>query len=250
MASEFEFKIDGWTPATIPQSRLGEYLIEVAKLYGEAGNVHFERMRRGSVVLVSRVEDTAAPKVQRRLEEVRRGHAPKEAVDAFKRIDDMLALDNAVGVLRGRGEERGLIISFPGRERRRPSEYGGIREQGFLEGELIRIGGKGKVIHLALQSLDTVYSSIETDRETARRLGSLILGPIVRLHGTGTWGRTEDGLWHLDRFVVTSFEEIADVSLADALDSIRAIGGSEWHLEADPFGTLEGIRMGVGRPRS
>ncbi len=248
MASEFEFKIDGWTPATIPQARLGEYLVEVAKLYGEAGSVHFGGMRKGSVVLMSKVEGPAIPKVQRRLMEVHRGHATKDAVEAYRRLDDMLADDNSIGVLRGKGDDRSIVIPFPGRKREQPVEYPGIKEDGFLEGELIRIGGRDKTIHVALQSGDLVYSAIETDRDMARRLGPLIFGPTIRLSGTGTWSRSKEGIWTLTRFVVFSFAEIADVPLADAVKGIRAIGGSRWHLENDPMRALQEIRLSEGLP--
>lgn len=53
MTREIEFKVDSWTPATLPQGRLGEYLIEVAKLYGESASVHFEKLRKGTAILVS-----------------------------------------------------------------------------------------------------------------------------------------------------------------------------------------------------
>ncbi len=248
MASEFEFKITGWTPETIPQARLGEYLVKVARLYGEAENVRFGGVRKGSVVLRSRVEGPAIPRVQRRLMEVRRGVAPEEATEAFHAIDDMLVTDKAVGVLRGRGDDRGIVISFPGRDRKQLVAHTGIREDGFLEGELIRIGGRDETIHLALQSGDTVYSTIVTDRDMARRLGPLIFGPTIRLQGAGTWARSSEGNWTLTRFVVASFVEIPDVPLADALADIRAIGGSRWHLEDDPMKALEELRANGGLP--
>ena len=248
MASEFEFKITGWTPATIPQVRLGEYLVEVAKLYGEAANVHFGSIRKGSVVLKSTVEGPAIPKVQRRLMEVSRGVAPKEATEAFRTLDDMLADDNSKGLLRGNGGDSAIVIRFPGREREQPVEFAGIREEGFLEGELIRIGGRDETIHLALQSGDTVYSAIVTDRDTARRLGPLIFGPTIRLNGTGTWARSREGVWTVTRFVVASFTEIPNEPLADALDDIRRIGGSRWHLEDDPMKALAELRASGGLP--
>ena len=246
MARELEFKIDGWQPATIPQDRLGAYLIEVAKLYGEPGSVHFGKVRRGSVILVSIVDDHAIPKVQRRLMDIERGQAPKEATDTYRRIDDMLADDNSIGVVRGTGSDKGVVVSFPGRNRAKPIEYAAIREEGFLEGEIIRIGGKDKTIHLALQSGDMIHSAIETDRDTARRLGALIFGPTVRLDGTGSWRRSGDGTWSLDRFVVSGFLVIGERTLADSIQDIRSIRGSEWGLEPNPVETLLERRTGVG----
>ena len=237
-----EFKISSYTPATIPQSRLGEYLIELAKLYGEKDSVRFVGLRKGSAVLVSHIDAPARPKVEKRLFAVRAGQAPRDAVEAFKRIDDMLALDNATGVLRNLDGNK--VIPFPGKNRPKPVEYAAIREEGFIEGELVRIGGRDESVHLTLQDGDTVYSSIETTREMARQLGGLIFGPTLRLHGTGTWRRTAVEGWQLDRFVVARFEKMTDHDLASAIDDIRAIDGSEWGREEDPIARLLRDRFG------
>jgi hypothetical protein len=245
MAQEIEFKIDVWTPETIPQERLGAYLVELAKLYGEPSSVHFKRLRKGSAVLVSTVQETAIPKVDRRLALISVGEAPRDAVEAYQRIDDMLADDNAVGILRpGKGCK---VITFPGRSRPKPVEYGPIREEGFVEGEIVRIGGRDKSVHVTLQDGDTVYSNIETDRDTARQLARLIYGPVVRLWGTGAWRRSIAGEWTIERFSVARFEVVGDTDFAAALPDLRAIAGSEWHLEDDPVATLLASRYDEGQ---
>lgn len=240
MSNQFEFKIDAWTPATLPMERLGQYLLELAKLYGEQDSVHFEKLKKGSAVLVASVDGTALPKVERRLTEIDTGEAPKEVVSAFRAIDDMLANDNATGVLRlpRRPNNRARVLVFPGRTRPKPVEYGPIREEGCLEGEIVRIGGKDKSVHVTLQDGETTYTSIETNRETARELGPLIFGPIVRLWGTGTWRRNRESVWTLDRFVVSRFEEIAPGSLSASLAELRSVEGNKWHEVRDPVGTL------------
>ncbi len=236
MPQEIEFKIDAWTPETIPQERLGAYLIEISKFYGEAADIHFRTLKHGSAVLVSTIAETASPKVERRLRLINGGAASKDAVDAYKQIDKMLADDNAVGEITLGGCD--LVVNFPGRTRPKPVEYGPFKEDGFLEGELIRIGGRDKSVHLALQDGDVTYSNIETDRETARKLGALIYGPVVRLWGVGTWRRSSQGKWLLEKFIVARFEVLENYSLADALQDMRAVQGSEWNLEHDPISTL------------
>jgi hypothetical protein len=74
----YEFYIDAFTPASIPMSRLAEYMA-------------------GLALLLSRIESIAENKVHR-LDEVRFGTAPKAAKDAFRQIDEKLAADNAVGL--------------------------------------------------------------------------------------------------------------------------------------------------------
>ncbi len=247
MAKDLEFKIDVWTPETLPQQRLGEYMIEAARLYGESNSVHFQRLRKGSAILVSRVADTAKPKVVERLRGIRTGQAPADARSAYEKLDAMLATDNAVGLVRG--IEQGVVVRFPGRDRPRPVEYVGIREQGILDGEIIRIGGRDETVHLSLQTGDAVLSAIDTDREMGRRLGPLIFGPTIRLLGMGTWRRSEDGLWSLDRFKVSSFEVLEDRPLADAVREIRELRGSTWGSEPDPVSAALDARHGDQRAR-
>lgn len=238
---DIEFKIDAWTPDTLPQARLGLYLLELAKLYGEQDNVRFVKVRKGSAVLVSKVSEPARPKVERRLLEVCSGLGTREAVDAYKRLDDMLALDNATAVIRGL--EQNQVVQFPGRDRPKPVEYGLIKEDGAIEGEIVRIGGRDQTIHVTLQDGETVYSTIETSRDMARQLGRLIFGPTVRLWGTGTWRRAPEQSWHLEKFVVARYEEV-ETTLNDAIDKLQAIDGSQWGDQADPVASLIASRQG------
>jgi hypothetical protein len=238
MGTEVLFKIDSWTPSTLPMERLGQYLVELSALYGEKTSVHFRRLRKGSAILVSLVDAPAVPKVRERISRARRYDAPAEIGQAFDKIDRMLADDNARGTVRLAGEES-TIIAFPGRDRERPIDYGPVRQQGFLDGEIVRIGGRDSSVHLQLQDGDTLYSHILTDRDTARRLGSLIFGPTVRLHGVGSWRRTEAGDWQLDSFRVSDFEQLNDEeNLHETLGAIAAVGGSQWHEAKDPLGDL------------
>ena len=247
MTREIEFKVDSWTPDTIPLDRFGAYVTELAKLYGDCSSVHFSRLKKGSAIFVSSVDEHALPKIERRLTDLQRGLAAKEAVDVYRRIDDMLADDNAVGTVRG--FERRVIIAFPGRTRPKPVQYAAIREDGYLEGEIIRIGGNDRSIHLTLQSGETIYTAIETNRDMARRLGPFIFGPTIRIFGTGSWRKSPDGTWSLDRFLLRDFEPIGETSLADAIDGIRAIGGSEWSQEPDPVATFLEMRTKGGERR-
>ena len=74
-------------------SRLAEYMAELARLLGEQEHVHFSHLEPGSAVLVSRIEEIAEPKVGERLRTVREGHGSKDAMQAYKALDDMLAKD-------------------------------------------------------------------------------------------------------------------------------------------------------------
>lgn len=110
---EYRYIIDAFTPDTLPMERLAAYMRELALLLGEPNNVHFARIEKGSAVLVSRIDRTAAPNVAGRVRGLRDGTAPEDARKAFRQLDAMLASDNAVGRLSD--AESAEVIDFPGR---------------------------------------------------------------------------------------------------------------------------------------
>src|SRR3989344_5225289 len=97
--AEYPFKIDVFTPDTLPMARLAKYLAALADLVGHSDSTHFVAIEKGSAKLVHKVEAPDVPKVDRRLGDVAQGVGPKDAVRAFKALDDLLADDNAVGEL-------------------------------------------------------------------------------------------------------------------------------------------------------
>jgi hypothetical protein len=230
---EFRFKIDAFTRETIPLERLAEYLGELAVLFGENKAVHFVRLDAGSVVPVIKVEHEAAPKVRERIQAVAWGSGPGEALRAYRNINRKLRDDNAVGTVH---EEAGTeIIRFPGRE-----EDGDdaiiVREQGTLDGEVIRVGGKTSLIPVTLQAEEQTLSYCFAKRPIAKELATRLFEP-VRLFGVGRWVRDRNGIWNLDNFLIDRFEALSDEPLSSVLVSIGAIERGEWSS-----GSLEELR--------
>jgi len=215
---KYELHIDAFSPATIPMARLSEYMADFATLLGHEEHVHFEKLAEGSVAILSRVDPVAEFKVQRRLEELRYGNAPKAAMEALSAIDDKLAADNAVGSIR-RGKKK--IIEFPGRNRPKESSLGPIVQPGTLDGEVIQVGGRDETINVHIKSGDDFHRCITT-KAIARRLAHHIFGPPVRLRGRGTWSRAESGEWKLHRFDIESFEVLDETPLTNLFDGLRA----------------------------
>ena len=54
--SEYRWVLEGFTPATIPMTRLAEYMQQLGKLLGSEAAVHFVRVEDGSVAMVSKVD--------------------------------------------------------------------------------------------------------------------------------------------------------------------------------------------------
>jgi hypothetical protein len=241
---ERKFKIDVFTPDTLPMERLAEYMLQFAKLLGEPERVHFVEVGTGSAVLRARVEEVADPKVAQRLADASRGQGDPTALKAIQALDDMLANDNAVGQLLDEGGAE--IITFQGRNRPKPLEYGPFREDGVLEGIVIRVGGSGKgtSVPIWLQDRQTVHKSCTAHRPQARKLAGHLYGGLLRVSGTGSWIRLSTGAWLMRSFEIKSFDALDDTPLADVIKQLQGIDGADWG--DDPIADLKRIRSGEG----
>lgn len=235
------FKIDVFTPDTLPMARLAEYMAQFAKLLGEPDRVHFVEVERGSAILRARIDEVAVPKVTRRLSDAAQGQGDPVALKALKDLDDMLANDNAVGqLLDEAGDE---VIAFPGRNRPKPLEYGPFREDGVIEGVVIKIGGKGETVPIWLQDNERMHRC-GARRPLARRLAKYYDGGLLRVSGTGNWMRLDTGAWQMRSFEVKDFEVLDDAPLADVIKRLHGVEGADW--DADPLAELEQFRGGEG----
>lgn len=245
---EYRFIIDGaYTPATLPMERLAEYMRALADLLGESTQVHFRSVENGSAVLRALVDDPAEPKVYDRVISVRNASAPADAMKAFRQLDDYLRADNAVGRLVN-GEAASTIIQFPGRERPEPLAYGPFKQDGTLDGELIRIGGKDETISVALRDGSVIHTKLETTRDIARQLAHHLFEGIIRVRGTGQWYRGGDGSWELRSFRIVDFELLDDTPLNLVVERLRAIPGNKWGEVPDPVRELLQHRHDDGEP--
>ena len=242
MSSEYQFRIDGpYKPSTIPMNRLAEYMAALADLLGEPAAVHLEALREGSAVLVATIDPPAAPKVQGRIRDVGRGDGPQDARRAFRQLDDLLARDNATGQLTG---DANNVIEFPGVTRPQPVRFGPFKQEGTVEGRIVRIGGTDDSIHVHLRDGAVTLSAIETNPTLAKELGRYLFDSVVRLYGTGTWLRNEAGAWDLRKFKATRFEVLDDAPLAEVVRALKAVPGNAWGEEASPVATLLDARAG------
>jgi hypothetical protein len=242
---EFRFKIEAYTPETMPFPRLVEYLRELAILLGEK-DVHLVGIEEGSTVPVLHVAYESIPKVQVRAAAVGRGDAPRDPLIAYRRINEMLRQDNARAVFerRDRGKRGAKILEFPGKDEVQES-FATVKQFGTLDGRVIRVGGIGADIPIILQSEDKEIAGCYTNRQLAKELGKVLFEP-VRVVGVGTWCRNTEGVWGLVRFRIDSFERLDDVSLSNALTKLRSIE-VEWGDEAyDELGALRRGRANGG----
>jgi hypothetical protein len=239
---KYEFKIDVFTPETLPMARLAEYMADLANLLGNVEKVHFVRLKKGSTILVHEVEWEAAPKVVERIRAVRQAEAPPEAMKAYQSIDHRLASDNAIGRLIAPSRES--IIEFPGRSRPTSAAYGPFTQPGSFDGIPIMIGGKTDPVPVHLEEGDLIHLCY-APRAIAKRLAPYLFVGAVRVVGNGRWHRNPDSIWRMDRFIIAEFSPLNDESLGEAVAKLRTAAGKPEH--EDVIAELDKIRHGSNR---
>ncbi len=238
---EYRFKIDAFSPETMPMARLAEYVRDLAALFGEENSVHLIKIEDGSVTPVILVEYEAEPKVRSRLRDIRNNEGPPEAMRAAREIDSRLEKDNAVGAIVDPVGTR--IIKFLGRDRAEQLQYGPFNQHGSLDGILIEIGGRRDPVPVHLQTYDGEVYLCQATRSTARQMAPHIFGPPLRAHGMGRWHRDSDGKWIMDRFTITTFEVLRETPLRQLVDGFRQTP-SDLAGEKNPVMLLHRIRHG------
>lgn len=242
--SEYVFRIDAFTPDTLPMARLAEYLAALAKMLGHPEHTHFVRVEEGSAKLVHKVDPVDAPKVEIRLNNVRIGSGTKDAMAAKQTLEELLANDNAVGTLNEARTGR-VIVPFVGRNRVKPLTFPPFREDTTIDGQVVSIGGRDSTAHATLQDGDVFHVNLTMKREVARELAQLLYGPIVRLHGNGRFERMPDGVWKMLDFRVERFELLDERPIAATLEAIRAAPGNRL-MEGDAASDVLSLRSDAG----
>lgn len=238
--TEYVFRIDAFTPDSLPMARLAEYLSQLAKLLGHQEHTHFVRVDPGSAQLVHRVDAVDAFKVETRLNGVRLGDAAKDALMARRALDDLLLNDNAVGTLTEVATGR-IVIPFVGRNRPKLLSFPPFRQNATIDGQIVSIGGRDDTAHVTLQDGDVFHANMSMKRDLARQLAKLLYGPIVRLHGKGRFDRRPDGVWNMLDFRVDRFETLDERSVSEAISTLRAIAGNGL-MAADAYDVLADLR--------
>jgi hypothetical protein len=240
MEKPYRFRIqESYTPENIPMGRLAEYMAAYARLLGEPEAVHFEKIIDASVGLLARIDVPARAKVAQRMDNLRAGIAQKELLRAFNELDTMLRNDNATGTLED--GEGAIIVPFPGKTRVLPPTYGPFSQEGALEGQVIRVGGKDDSVPINLRDGARVHTGLSTTREIAKRLGQHLFAETVRVTGTGRYTRHADGVWELVSFKISDFEILDDAALNDVINKLRAVQDSD--LNSSPESIAELLEM-------
>ncbi len=220
---EYKFKIDVYTPDTLPMARCAMYLEELANMLGETPHVHFVRLEPGSTTLVHKIDIEFAPKVQERTTAVKQNNGTIVEMRAYRRLNTMLKEDKGTGVYLEENDTE--IIKFPG-EAYELLEFHSIQQQGEVDGEVIRIGGSKDIVPIMLEVEGREISGCHARRSIAKELAKNLFEP-VRLYGEGKWNRNADGEWNLNYFMVDRFDVLQESTLSQAVVALRGLKG-EW----------------------
>jgi hypothetical protein len=234
----FDFRIDAWTPDTLPMVRLAEYVTCLAKLMGSEAHVHLLKVRKGSAVPEIAIDLTAEPKVRQRLSLVNTADAPDDIKSNWNKVNALLREDNAYAVLRVK--HGATILEFPGRKTPLSEEVV-VHEQGELDGVVIRVGGKDSTVPVWLQGEGGEKLECNATREIAKQLAQHLFEDPVRVAGNAKWRRTRERVWELAGFDIKSFELLDQTPLNELVTKLRAID-TEWSSMEDPQAELRRLR--------
>lgn len=237
---EYVFRIDVFQPETMPMARLAEYMAALAKMFGHAEHTHFVGVEKGSAKLRTAVDPVDAPKVEARLNGVRIGDAPKDAIAGKLALEDLLANDNAVATLT-EGDTDRVVIPFIGRNRPKALTFPPFREDTSIDGVLVKIGGKDPSAHATLQDGDVFHVGVTMRREIARELAPLLYGPTIRMFGNGRFERQADGVWKMSDFKVDRYERLDERPIVEALAMMRSVPGNRL-MDADSYRDVGAMR--------
>jgi hypothetical protein len=246
---EIRFKLDGkingvdMTPTTTPMARLAEYLTDLAALLGHKEAVHFIGVEDGSTQPVIIFDADEEARITHRVQLAERGQGPREANNAFKRIDQRLREDQGHALINISGRPA-PVIEFPGIKKPVYETYGPLRESASIIGQLIRVGGTDETIPIWLQREDESMLFCNANQAVAEQLAPYYRKHI-RVHGFGVWIRVASGAWKLEKFKIQSFdpEPVLDRSVMSTVESLKALP-TDWKEVEDPLEELRRLRHG------
>ncbi len=228
----YTFKIEDFTPESMPFGRLVEYYLEIKRMLGVADNLHLIDVVEGSHGSAFKIDRNHETALTKRLMELNDDTAPKSAASARDAINTMLRVDGTSGSFY---DSRGMnVIPFPGKLAPGNNQIR-VRGAATFAGELYHIAGTkdDAKIRISTDAYGVVFCA--TSKNIARELREFLFDQ-VKVSGRGMWTRTESGRWNIDNFVITDFAPVKKESLRQSVDKLRAMD-IVW--PDDPLGEID-----------
>jgi len=240
---EYRFKIDAFSPETMPLLVLTEYLRDVAEMLGEQKNLHLIGIEKSSTCPVLLIDRNAESKIRKRVKEIESGSAPPKAMEAFGRVNRRLSDQDANGaVIIGPAGDN--LIVFPGLERD-VLTYGPFTRHGTIDGVPVMVGGiREREVSVHLEGRKKESYVCYAARNLAKKIAAHLFTTVIRVEGSGRWVRHPEGRWEMRYFKINNFDLLAntsEISLKKSIDELRAIP-AKWKELDDPVAELMRIR--------
>lgn len=215
--SGYKFIVKDFTPETMPFGRLIEYYAQIAKMVGQAENMHLIDIREGSHASQFNFKRNHESEVTKRLMCLKDGTAPQNAVNAHDKINEMLSEDATSGEFTDPSGHN--IIQFPG-NKQKVSALVRMRDAATFTGELYHIAGTATDVRVRIKTdLYGVVYCIAT-KDMAKSLRDFLFEK-VKVSGRGLWEKNDDGGWSIDDFTIADFIPVKNENLKDAVNRIR-----------------------------
>ncbi len=225
---------------------VGQYLADFADLLGKDATPKYHSIRRGSLTMRAKVPAEREIDVKTRGFLLRTGDAPEDAIRARERISRRLGINRAKrATLLDSTNSKVIEIPVEKPLAIAPPVPNFVRA-GSLQGKIIRIGGKQDPVSVEVQDVDGFVYLCRASRDVARKLARDMFDPVVRIHGSGRWYRTDEGVWRVDDFQISHHEVLDDTSFAQVISELRAIPAG-WKGLSDPYNELQKIKNGEPR---
>ena len=218
---EYVFRIHDCTINSLPMSRLAEYMMNLATIFGEDKQVHFMRLKRGSVALSINIENQVEPKVKDKICAINQGNGTPEAEKAMEEINKRLIEDNTYGDLSTSDKDN--ILIFPGKNISEDTTIGTIKQPGVLDGIPISVGGKNDPVPVHLEDFDERIHKCLARRSIAQKIAQYLFQTPIRVEGRASWIRTRKGEWEISSFIIDDFHKLEEISLSETVQHLRTI---------------------------
>ncbi|MBO9419731.1 hypothetical protein J7481_09525 [Labrenzia sp. R4_2] len=238
---EISWILQGKSPDQIPMVRLGEYLQQLAIMLGEEDGVHFARVEKGSTKVVATLDaGQPAQNVHARAYAVRDGRAPRDSMNAFRRIEEMVAQDGGRARLQF---GTATVLRFTGRNILKAGAFKLI-DTGTVTGRLYSLSeGSDQSIRGRIRpQFGSGYISCTAGPEFSAILRRHLF-EAVRVTGKGEWTRSEEGGWTCQHLDVIEVKPVKNTTLREAIETLRAID-AQWG--DDPLAEWEEMEMKDG----
>lgn len=224
--------------------RLAAYMSAFAKLLGNDGEVRFENVSAGSLLLLSRVTVAAVEALEERIStaDLQADNSPA-ARRACAEILELMATDRTSGsiqVERTPGVRVRLLQLTP----QRVAERIRVKDHNPIRGVPVSLSFGEARVTLRLQDGPRNYGQISLPRALAMELVDerCLMRVHIRLDGEGAWELQDSGAWRLASFNAKSWAKLDDTPLKDVVRAIRDDAAEAFDAIGEPVTYFREIR--------